>query len=86
MNNVYDWMGSLSPEPMYFKLSCGRSSLIPPSPPVLNVTLTILNMTEVKEPLPFEEDEEITMTGFQEKIVFNFRERRKKERKRKISN
>ena len=51
MNNVYDWMGSLSPEPIYFKFSCGRSALIPASAPVSNVALTALNMTEVNEPL-----------------------------------
>ena len=61
MNNVYGWMRSLSPEPMYFKFSCGRSALIPASAPVSNFALTTLNMTEVNEPLPFEEDEEITM-------------------------
>ena len=64
MNNVYDSMGSLFPEPMYFKFSCGRSALIPASAPVSNFALITLNMTEVNEPLPFEEDEEITMTGF----------------------
>ena len=84
MNNVYDWMGSLSPEPTYFMFSCGRSGLIPASAPVSNFTLTTLNMTEVNEPLPFEEDEEITMIGFQEKTIFDLHGRRK--RKRKVSN
>ena len=86
MNNVYDWMGSLSPEPMYFKFSCGRSALIPASVPVSNFALTTLNMTEVNEPLPFEEDEEITMTGFQEKTVFDLHERRKREKEKLVTN
>ena len=86
MNNVYDWMGSLSPEPMYFKFSCGRSALIPASAPVSNFALTTLNMTEVNEPLPFEENEEITMTGFQEKTVFDLHERRKREKEKLVTN
>ena len=46
MNNVYDWMRSLSPQPtMYFKFSCGRSALIAESAPVSNFALTTLNMT-----------------------------------------
>ena len=87
MNNIYDWMGSLSPEPMYFKFLCGRSALIPASVPVSNFTLTTLNMTEVNEPLPFEEGEEITMTfqWFSRKNCFRLA-REKKERKRKVSN
>ena len=81
MNNVYDWMGSLSPRPMYFKFSYGRSALIPASAPVSNFTLTTLNMTEVNEPLPFEEDEEITMIGFQEK-TFSTCTREEREKKK----
>ena len=81
MNNVYDWMGSLSPEPMYFKFSCGRSALIPASAPVSSFALATLNMTEVNEPLPFEEDEEVTMTGFQGKLFSNCtREEREKKK------
>ena len=83
MNNVYAWMGSLSPEPMYFKFSCDRTALIPASAPVSNFALT---MTEVNEPLPFEEDEEITMTGFQEKTVFDLHERRKREKEKLVTN
>ena len=86
MNNVYDWMGSLYLEPTYFKFSCGRSVLIPASAPVSNFALTTLSMTEVKEPLPFEEDEEITMTGFQEKTVFDLHEWRKKEKEKLVTN
>ena len=44
--------------------------------------LTTLNMREVKEPLPFEEDEETTMISFQEKTVFDLHERRKKEKEK----
>ena len=45
LNNVYVWVGSLSPKPMYFKFSCGGSALIPASASVSNFTLTTLNMT-----------------------------------------
>ena len=44
---------------MYFKFPCGRSALIPASAPVSNFAVTTLSMTEVNEPLPFEEDEKI---------------------------
>ena len=80
MNNVYDWMGSLSLESMYFRFSCGRNALIHAFAPVSNFALATLNMTEVNEPLPFEEDEETTTTGFKEKTVFDLHERRKKEK------
>ena len=43
-------------------------------------------MTEVNEPLRFEEDEEITMTGFQEKTVFDLHERRKREKEKLVTN
>ena len=79
-------MGSLSSEPMYFKFSCGRTAVIPASAPVSNFALTTLNMTEIKEPLPFEEDEEITMTGFQEKTVFDLHERRKSKKGKLVTN
>ena len=79
-------MGSLSSEPMCSKVSCGRSVLIPASAPVSDFALTTLNMTGVNEPLPLEEDEEITMTGFQEKIVFDFHERRKRKKEKLVTN
>ena len=84
MNNVYDWMRSLSPQPMYFKFPCGRSALIPASAPVSNFAVTTLSMTAVNEPLPFEEDEEIKMTGFQEKTVFDLHETRKREKEKLV--
>ena len=31
MNNLYDWVGSLSPEPMFFKFFCNNTAAIPPS-------------------------------------------------------
>ena len=71
---------------MYLKFSCGRSALIPASAPVSNFAPTTLNMTEVKEALPFEEDEEITMTGFQEKTVFDLHERRKSKKGKLVTN
>ena len=86
MNSVYDQMESLSPEPMYLKFSCGKSALIPVSAPVSNVALTTLNMKEVMQPLPFEEDEQITMIGFQEKTVFELHERRKREKEKLVTN
>ena len=79
-------MGSLSSEPMYFKFLCSRTVVIPASTPVSNFALTTLNMTEIEEPLPFEEDEEITMTGFQEKTVFDLHEKRKKEKEKLVTN
>ena len=83
MNYVYNWMGSLSPGSMYFRFSCGRSALIPAPAPA---PLMTLNMTEVNEPLPFEEDEEITMTDFQEKTVFDLHERRNREKEKLVTN
>ena len=67
---------------MYFKFSCARSALIPASAPLSNFTLTTLNMTEVKEPLPFEEDEEITMIDwFSKKTIFDLHEKERKNKK-----
>ena len=86
MNSVYDQMESLSPEPMYLKFSCGKSALIPVSAPVSNVALTTLNMKEVMQPLSFEEDEQITMIGFQEKTVFELHERRKRQKEKLVTN
>ena len=64
MNNVYDWVGSLSPEPMFFKFFCNNTAAIPPSDAASKYALTTLNMEEVDEPLYFEDDKEITVKGF----------------------
>ena len=64
MNNVYDWVGSLSPEPMFFKFFCNNTAAIPPSDAASKYALTTLNMEEAHEPF-FEDDKEIKVKGFQ---------------------
>ena len=65
MNQVYDWIGSKAAFPMHFKLFT-RSiySAIQPSEQVSGYSRLVLEMAELEEPLPFEEDNEITMQGF----------------------
>ena len=65
MNNVYDWVGSLSPEPIFFKFFCNKTAGIPPSDAASRYALTTFNMDEVDELLYFEDDKEITVKGFQ---------------------
>ena len=45
LNNVYNWVGHLSPESMYFKFSLGGCALIPASASASKFGLTTLNMT-----------------------------------------
>ena len=62
MNN--DWVGSLSPERMFFKFCCHNTATISPSDAASKYALTTLNMEEAHEPF-FEDDKEIKVTGFQ---------------------
>ena len=85
MNNVYDWVGSLSPEPMFFKFFCNNTAAIPPSDAASKYALTTLNMEEVDEPLYFEDDKEITVKGFQgadNQNVFSLNSRRLQEKEK----
>ena len=65
MNNVYDWVGSLSPEPMFLKFFCNNTDAIPPFDAASKYGLTTLNMEEGDKHLYFEDDKEITVKGFQ---------------------
>ena len=85
MNNVYDWVGSLSPEPMFFKFFCNNTAAIPSSDAASKYALTTLNMEEVDEPLYFEDDKEITVKGFQgadNQNVFSLNSRRLQEKEK----
>ena len=64
MNIVYDWVGSLSPYPLYFKLCNFVCNCAQPSETVSRNTLSILNVLEIEEGLPFEECQEISCPGF----------------------
>ena len=57
MNIVYDWVGSLPPYPLYFKLCNFVCSCAQPSETVSKYTLSILNVVEIEEGLPFEESQ-----------------------------
>ena len=86
MNNVYEWVESLSPEPMFFKFFCNNTAAIPPSDAASKYALTTLNMEEVDEPLYFEDDDkEITVKGFQgadNQNVFSLNSRRLQEKEK----
>ena len=62
---VYDWVGSLGFEPMVFKLTQPFSTVpVSPDVPVEKFTRTILQMTEVNEPIVMSENESITFSGY----------------------
>ena len=61
MNNVYDWVGSLSIHPVHFKLR-QYQSIIAVSDPAAKYENTVLNMEESDTALSFDDDdEEVTM-------------------------
>ena len=65
MNSVYDWIGSLSPEPMYFGLFPKlHSDPVLPSADVKLYDKTVLNVGILTDPIDFEEDQEMTMHGY----------------------
>ena len=80
MNNVYDWVGVTSVEPIYFELFVDFRSPIPVTDPANKYANTVLNMAEVSEPPFF--DKEVTMAGFKENQN-NDSDRFKKKRKSK---
>ena len=85
MNNVYDWIGSLSPESMFLKFFFNNTDAIPPSDAASKYAVTTLNMEEVDEPLYFEDDKEITLKGFQgadDQDVFSVNNRRLQEKEK----
>ena len=80
MNNVYDWVGATSVEPMYFELFVDFRSPIPATDPANEYANTVLNMAEVSKPPFF--DEGVTMLGFKENQT-NDSDRLEKKRKSK---
>lgn len=60
MKIVYDCFGSLSPYPLYFRLCNFVCNCAQPSESVSKYTLSILNVVEIEEGLPFEESREIS--------------------------
>ena len=65
MNCVYDWIGSLSPEPVYFGLFMKfHSDPVLPSADVKLYDKTILNVGVLADPIDFQEDKETTMYGY----------------------
>ena len=78
MNNVYDWVGTISVEPMYFELFVDLWSPIPATDPANKYANTVLNMAEVSKPPSFEED--LIMPEFKENQT-NDSDRPEKKRK-----
>ena len=84
MKIVYDCFGSLSPYPLYFRLCNFVCNCAQPSESVSKYTLSILNVVEIEEGLPFEESREISWPGFnadiqsdrQADILANIKKRR----------
>ena len=64
MNIVYDWVGSFAPYPLYFKLCNFVCNCAQPSETDCKYTLSILNVVEIEEGLPFEEPQKISCPGF----------------------
>ena len=65
MNSIYDLIGSLSPEPMYFDLFPKfHYDPVLPSADVKLYDKTVLNVGALTDPIDFEEDQEITMYGY----------------------
>ena len=64
LNIGYDWVGSLSPYPLNFKLCNFACNCAQPGETVFKYTLSILNVVEIEEELPFEESQEISCPGF----------------------
>ena len=62
MNSVYNWIGTLSPEPMYFGLFPKfHSDPVLPSADVKLHDKTVLNVEALTDSVDFEEDPEITI-------------------------
>ena len=82
MNNVYDWVESLSAEPMFFKFSCNNTAAIPPSDAASKYALTTHNMEEVDEPLYFEDVTVKVFQGADNQNVFSLNCRRLQEKEK----
>ena len=80
LNNVYDWIGATSVEPMHFELFVDFRSPIPATDPANKYASTVLNVVEVSEPPFFDED--VTIPGFKENQT-NDSDRLEKNRKSK---
>ena len=64
MNNVYDWVGSLSIHPVHFKLR-QYQSIVAVSVPAAKYDNTVLNMKESDTTLSFDDDdEEVIRLGY----------------------
>ena len=82
MNNVYDWVGSLSAEPMFLKFFCNNSAAIPPSVAASKYALTTRNMEELDEPLYFENVTVKVFQGADNQNVFSLNCRRLQEKEK----
>ena len=65
-NEVYDWVGSLSPEPKFFSLCCRNTTdhAIEPSEPIKGYEKIVLVIEERDIPLLNEPEGEIAFTGY----------------------
>lgn len=76
---IYDWIGSLCPEPIYFKL-CPHLSTIPISleTKIASIERTILNMIETDEPIQNAADDSVTFLGHHVDLEHHYEELDKK--------
>ena len=61
---IYDWVGSLSLDPCYYKL-CHQfsSNILSPEDDIANIAKSVIYMFETEEPVPNALDESITFSG-----------------------
>ena len=65
-NSIYDWVGSISSKPMYYRIYFGRDDLVKPWMSVETYERCVLNVAESDTPIELEEDNEITCDGFRQ--------------------
>ena len=75
---LYDWVGSLKDYPIYFKLVYLPTEL-KPTERLVSYRNSVLNVSESIEPVRFEEEEEVTCTGYKYNDCFSYEEFRDKE-------
>lgn len=77
MNNVYDWAGSLNIFPMHFKLTYVDSTeAISPSDVITDHSNVVLVQRAQEDPIPLDESEIISMSGYKAKTLCNLEEKR----------
>lgn len=64
-NSIYDWVGSISPKPMYYRIYFENED-VKPWMNVEKYEKCVLNVAASEQPMELEEDDEITCTGFKQ--------------------